>query len=336
MAKKLMTKHILSALIFALCMVGMSTPTFAQTSRQVRKERMKALRKCKTKKSQTPVIRLNFKKLLTVEEFLNYPEKLQISVHDKKEIDSVLLAQGVLPWDTDMDVKTQHYEDSVAQNGRLLAIRDYRHNELTCFFGREEPLILFGNQEISRKAFEELPEDTVAFVNFYLTDFVRDYYAPRGRHGVVYVCPRKIRSQLMYTRDLPLPASGRNYIEHFGVEWGGIPTTEGGWFSMFPYINEKLKEYQDEIDKGIHATVATSCIIHTDGTVEPFFVERIDTNSELTREQMEKLTKIAADVLRSLPPMMSGGGLLYNRRTHEYIWDSREVSRSIPISFHKD
>ena len=65
-------------------------------------------------------------------------------------------------------------------------------------------------------------------------------------------------------------------------------------------------------------------------------MERIDTNSELTREQMEKLTKIAADVLRSLPPMMSGGGLLYNRRTHEYIWDSREVSRSIPVRFDKD
>ena len=329
-----MTKYVLTALICALCIAGATIPSQAQTNRQVRKERMKALRQCKTKKGQLPVIRLNLKEELTVKDFLDYPEKLRISVRDTT-IDSISASLGMLPIEPGLDVTTQHYLDSVAQDSRRLSIREYRRNELSCFFGREDPLILFGNQEISKKAFEELPEDTVAFVNFYLTDFVREYYAPKGKHGIVYVCPRKTRSKLMYTKGLPLPANGRNYIEHFYTEWGGLPTS-GDWFSLSDYIKEKQKEYKDEIDNGTHATVITSCIVHTDGTVEPFFVEQMNIYKELTMEQKKKLARIAADIIRSMPPIKPGAGELYDRNSYRYVEDPREVYRSIPISFHKD
>lgn len=295
---------------------------------------MKMIRAHSVKKNKPPFILLDRTTELSVEDFLNLTDSIAWFAYEKPG-DPALSDYREKATNGILEVRTGHYNDSVRQTTRRTYLTQYRKNEMECFFGKGSPLILFGNQEISRETYETLPEDTVAFVNFYLNDFVKDFYAPQGKQGIVYVCPRKQRSKIKYMENLPLPANGRNYMD-------GFPTTtygtfrDGGYNSHFGYINTKKKEYLDEIDKGMNATVITSCVIHTDGIIEPILTERIDSERELTREQKEKLIRIANEIIRSMPPWEPGQELLYDKSIHKYVGGTREVSRSISICLRRE
>lgn len=311
------------------CFLVFYTPSIAQPSSKQKRERMKIVKRFS--KKTNPHIRLNDKKKLSIEEFLNLSDSIQGIFHydgdsgDFNRCDDKT-TNGMI------DVVTVQYHDSLELAYRREEMKLYRENEIECFFGREEPLILFGDRKISRKEFCELSEDTVAFVNFYLTNFVREYYAPIGENGIVYVCPRNTRSMIKYTRDINYPANGRNYLK--SVMYPSPSFRSGGWYSYIPYINEKVKEYSKSIDKGLKATVIISCVIRPNGAIDPILVERIDTKQKLTTDQQNSLVEISEQIIRSMPKWEKPGvDILYDKRNKVYIEDLREYSVSLPIGF---
>lgn len=314
---------------FITYVLGSFMPSFAQPTPRQRRERMKIVKR--VSKIRNPFIRLNDNKEISVEEFINLSDSIW----------------GIFPYQNDselahqwgekgkngmINVTTVQYQDSLAIAYRKEEIKLYRENEMECFFGKDEPLILFGDREISRQEYCELPEDTVAFVNFYMTKFVREHYAPNGANGIVYVCPRNTRSKIKYTRNIDYPANGRNYQR--SLMYPTPSFRDGGWYSYIPYIHEKVKEYRTSIDKAIKATVIISCVIRPNGSIDPILVERIDTQQELTTEQQDTLVEISEQIIRSMPKWDNPGlELLYDKRTKEYIADEREYAVSIPVAF---
>jgi hypothetical protein len=319
-------KFLLLAIAVTICV-----PILAQPTAKQKRERMKIVKRISKKKK--PLILLNEKKELSVKEYVNLSDSISILVLHKNG-SSGAAYYGEKGTDGVISIRTQQYQDSLDSYYRRNAIVAYRQNEMDCFFGNEEPLILFGEHEISRKAFYELPEDSVAFVNFYLTDFVKEYYAPHGKKGIVYVCPRKKSSGIKYTESFPLPANGRNYLYDFGYSWTSFEAT-GDSISCGEYIQVALKAYEDEIDKSIQATVVVSCVIHTDGTIKPFLVERIETKQALAKELQEKLVRISEEVIRSMPAWQPGYGTLHDIRNNRDIIDEREAYRPISVHFGK-
>ncbi|MDO4202683.1 MAG: hypothetical protein Q4D25_11300 [Bacteroidales bacterium] len=316
-------------LLFIFLMLGNVAVSFSQPTPKQRHERLKIVKK--VSKTKNPYIRLNDNKELTVEEFLNLSDSI-LWIHSYKSGDARTSHLGEKATKGVIELWTRQYADSLEQAYRREMIKLYRENEMECFFGKDEPLILFGNREISRKEYSELPEDTVAFVNFYMTDFVRGHCAPKGKGGIVYVCPRSSRSEIKYTRYISCPANGRNYLRPMLYPTPSF--RDGGWYSYSPYINEKVKEYRVPISVGERAQCVVSCVIRPNGSIDPILVERIDSSKELTAEQQDKLVEASEDIIRSMPKWENSGyELVYDKLRKEYLMDVREYSVSIPITF---
>lgn len=315
---------------WVLYVLGFSYHLSAQPISIQRRERMKIVKRIS--RTRNPYIRLNDNTKISVEEFLNMSDSIQWLRSYKSGSERAALwgekgVNGVI------DLRTVQYNDSLEMLCRINSIRDYRRNEMNCFFGNKQPLILFGDREISRKDFCELPEDTVAFINFFLTDFVKEYYAPKGSWGIVYVCPRNTRSQIKYIPSMDLPANGRNYIDDFYKKM--FPYFTGGdEYSHMSYIHEIMKGYKEKIGKKINATVYISCVVRPNGTIDPILVEDIQTQQELTDVQLETIISISEDIIRTMPRWeMPGRGIVYDKKNNVYYEDIREYSISIPIGF---
>lgn len=314
-----------------LFIFGFSISAFSQVSMKQKRERKKMIRECS--KSKNPYIRLDQLKELSVDEFLNYSDSIYQIIR-VKGTDTITNSQNQnVVVDGAILVITPQYHDMRNFESRKASIRDYRVNEIKTFFGREAPLILMGDREITREEYYELSEDTVAFVNFYMTDFVKKYYAPKGSRGIVYVCPRNTRSHIKYIPTLDLPANGRNYINDFYREI--FPCFMGhNKISHVFYTNEKVKEYKEKIGNDIKAIVCISCVVRPNGTIEPILVEDIETRQELTDVQLGTIISISEEIIRTMPRWeMPGGGVIYNKGNRVYLEDIREHSISIPICF---
>lgn len=303
--------------------------TYPQVTKQQIKERKQLIKSFG--KSTSPIIVVDKKKVISTEEFIHLQDSLLHYTLSKNSHSFNLL-------DNDnneryiLDVTTLHYIDSLSMINRQNSMKSYRENELRCFFGDEEPLILFGTNRITKKDYINLREDTVAFVNFYVTDFIKEYYAPEGDKGIVYVCPRRIRSNIKYTDQLSRPANGRNYIEDFPIAIHPY-FKNGDLRAHIPYLQEKVKEYKDDNIAGIKASVEISCVINTDGTIVPLFVEQIHAKQSLENKTKELLVTAANKIIQSMPNWEPGKGIIYNMANNKEIEDPREFSITIILKF---
>lgn len=322
---------IIKSFIWIFCLFGFQNTIFSQIPSKQRRERKKMIRECS--QSKNPYIRLDRFKTLTVDEFLDYSDSIY-RITKIKGVDTITNHQDKrIVVDGALLVTTQQYHDAMELESRKSGIQDYRANEMRTFFGSEDPLILFGDREITRKEYCELPEDIVAFVNFYMTDFVKRHYAPEGSKGIVYVCPRNTRSKIKYIPTIDLPANGRNYIDDFYKDL--FPCFTGGnKYSYFSYINEKVKECKDKMDKNIKATVSISCVVRPNGTIDPILIEDIKTQQELTDDQTASIISTSEEIIRAMPRWeMPGGGVVYEKESRTCFDDPREYSITIPIAF---
>ena len=305
--------------------------SYSQVTAKQRRERMKMIRECS--QSKNPYIRLDRFKTMTVDEFLNFPERIN-HITKIRGVDTLMnhLDERVVV-DGALLVETQQYHDEKELSSRKSSISDYRANEMRTFFGSEDPLILMGDRNITRKEYCELPEDTVAFVNFYMTDFVKRHYAPEGNKGIVYVCPRNTRSKIKYIPTIDMPANGRNYIDDFYKEI--FPCFTGGdGFSHLPYIRERAKKYKEKMNNDIKAIVYISCVVRPNGTIDPILIEDIKTQQELTDDQTASIISASEDIIRTMPRWeMPGGGVVYEKESRTCFDDPREYSITIPIAF---
>ena len=136
-------KFLLLAIAVTICV-----PILAQPTAKQKRERMKIVKRISKKKK--PLILLNEKKELSVKEYVNLSDSISILVLHKNG-SSGAAYYGEKGTDGVISIRTQQYQDSLDSYYRRNAIVAYRQNEMDCFFGNEEPLILFGEHEISRK-----------------------------------------------------------------------------------------------------------------------------------------------------------------------------------------
>ena len=313
-------KHL--AILLTL-LLGTSAICMGQVSSKTVRERKKLVKTYSSK--QNPIITLD-SKTISLEDFLRLPDDTIAGIVPYKTGEPPLFEGAVI------DIKTHHYFDSIHVAYRVSGIQRYREHEMETFFGNDEPLILFGARQISRNEFIHLPEDTVAFVNFYFSDFVKDYYGPKAKHGLVYVCPRAARSTIIYNDALPLPANGRNYMDSFSTVFGGTYDDPSN-ITVSRMIQNKLSQYKALIDKDVKATVYVSCIIHTDGRIEPNIIERFDNATDEAMQQRDMLIHISKEIINSLPSWEPAHEILYNRYTQINVTGIREVSVTLPVKF---
>ena len=324
-------KTIITHFVLLFLLFGYSLSSFTQISAKQKRERKKMIRECS--QSKNPYIKLDQFRVLSVDEFLNYSDSIYEIIQVKGTTSITNHQNKNIAVDGALLVFTPQYHDRMDLESRKSSIQEYRLNEIRTFFGEDSPLILMGDREISRKEYCELPEDTVAFVNFYMTNFVRRNYAPRGKNGIVYVCPRNTRSPIRYNPGMTLPANGRNYINDFYKDM--FPCFTGGnKLSHLSDIHEKAKEYSGQVGKDVKATVIISCVVRPNGTIDPILVEEVQSQQQLTDAQTESLVKAAEEIIRTMPRWeIAGGGVIYDKRNKEFIADQREYSVSIPITF---
>ena len=313
-------KHL--AILLTL-LLGTSAICMGQVSSKIVRERKKLVKNYSPK--QVPTITLD-SRTISLEDFLRLPDDTIAGIVPYKTGEHPLFEETVI------DIKTHHYFDSIHVVYRVSGIQRYREHEMETFFGNDEPLILFGERQISRNEFIHLPEDTVAFVNFYFSDFVKDYYGPKAKHGLVYVCPRAARSTIIYNDALPLPANGRNYMDSFSTVFGGTYDDPSN-ITVSRMIQNKLSQYKALIDKDVKATVYVSCIIHTDGRIEPNIIERFDNATDEAMKQRDMLINISKEIITSLPLWEPANEVLYNRYTQSFVSGQREVSVTLPVRF---
>lgn len=305
-------------------LLGTSAICMGQISPKIVRERKKLIKNHSYK--QNPIIKLD-SKTITIEEFLRLPDDTIAGIAPYYRTE-----ESPLPEEAVIAVQTHHYLDSIHVAYRVSGIQRYREHEMETFYGNDEPLILFGERQISRNEFIHLPEETVAFVNFYFSDFVKDYYGPKANYGLVYVCPRAARSTITYNDALPLPANGRNYMDSFSTVFGGTYDDPSN-ITVSRMIQDKLSQYKELIDKEVKATVYVSCIIHTDGTIEPIIIERFDNATEEAIQQRDMLIGISKEIIHSLPRWEPVNEILYNRYTQSYVTGIREASVTLPVKF---
>lgn len=278
-------------------------------------------------KRKKPLILINEKNVVSLDEYLSYHDKFvdynfiknkkyAISLYGKKAKNGVLR------------VYTHAYDDSLYSPMRDYVVKEFRKKEKNCFFGKSNPLILFGDKEISRQEYYDMPEDTVAFVNFYVTDFVKNFYGTKAKNGIVYMCPRKEHST--WERYwLSLPMGDRNYLydENRRIvfsEHDGLPDR---------YIKEKIKGYQGRYDKTDGAELTISCLIEADGTISPLFIENIEAKKELTNDEQAAYINIATEIINNMPKWYDVGILVYDRDKCGLYEEIRETSVSLYFKF---
>ena len=303
--------------------------SFSQSSQMTKKERKRLLKECQ-KKGDT-YITLDDKQI-DFKTFINLPDSItNITPFESLDKDSIDTSKQI-----HINAVTTQYLDSIHIANRKGIIRGYRVNEINTFFYKNNPLILYGNRRITRDEYYELDEADVAFVNFYLSDFVKEYYGTEAKHGIVFVCPRAKKSSIKYTDALPLPANGRNYMDDFGRVWGGWLTDNNGMDISHRYIQTKMQEYNDSIAFGTHAVVVVSCIVHTDGTIEPNIIENIYDANEQALLQKDKLIQFSKEIITSMPKWEPAFEMLYERYLNDAVMSYREKSVSLSVRFKKE
>lgn len=310
------------ALFISIVFLSMAQCNAQPSSKEIR-ERKKILKK--TFVNSQPDIILNGKQKLSVGEFLNLSEELECII----PISASLYAGPSL------GVVTKKFLEEEKKRIRKNQIKEYRQNEMQCFFGEKEPLIYFGDSIITKEKYYLLEEDTIAFVNFYPTDFVKQYYAEQGGgNGIVYVCPREIRLSLPYSsHNLPIPIGGRNYSHPTGPN--GYPCYDYDnrrGENEYSYIKKALSKYKDEIPPNTKATIVLACVVDIHGRIKPILVEDFLNANELGKSQMDRLIEICKEVLLAMPEWEPTCGNIYDRFEKYVIPYYTEGYIQIPIA----
>jgi len=306
--------------IFMVLAFLLSSECFAQPSSKVIRERKKMVKKTF---GNSPVhIILNGKRKMSLEEFLNFSE----------ETESVFACNTTEENTPSIGVYTKAFMVEERMRQRKNAIRIYRENEMSCFFGDKSPLIYFGEKIITKIEYYNLDEDTVAFVNFYPTDFVRQYYSAKGgENGVVYVCPRERRLELPYSsHHLPIPVGGRNY--YYTTQYGS-PTfnLNNRSENEHSYIKRALVKYKDAIMPKTKAVIVLGCVVSTTGKIQPILIEDVRKTNDLGVEQMGKLIEISKEIILSMPEWVPPVANVYDNEDRLNIAYYTETYVQIPI-----
>lgn len=296
---------------------------YAQPSSKEIRERKKILKK--TFANGQPEILLNGKEKISVEEFLNLSEELDCIV----PLTATSYSGPVLV------VDTKAFTEEEKMRHRKTQIKNYRQNEMQCFFGSKAPLIYFGDSIISKEQYYLLDEDTVAFVNFYPTDFVKQYYAEQGgENGIVYVCPHEMCLSLPYsTHNLPIPIGDRNYSHPAGPNGDpcyNIDNRRGE--DEYSYIRKALSKYKGEIPANTKATIVIACVVDTHGHIKPVLIEDFRDANELGITHMNRLIDICKEVILTMPEWEPTCGNIYDRVERRVIPYSTEGYIQIPIA----
>lgn len=313
-------------LFLFFCSLFICSNTLAQVPQKVIRERKEIVRKLS---KNNPIIRINEKECTDVNEFIFCPDSFSSVIFLKpSKMDRDDHAPKLI-------VMTKSYALRKDSLDRQYGIREHRIKEMNFFFGSDEPLILYGDKKITRKEFYNLPENEVAFVNYYVSDFVKSYYASIGaKNGIVYVCPRQIPSTIRYHWQLPMPANGRNYLLK---EVGNEPFYDkhDGSVSQGLYIGKMVPLYYNAIEDETKATVVVSCKVDTEGKISPLFVERISYCNAAGLRQKDKLIDIALEIINSMPAWSPGFDWLFDPTINDYVSCLRESSISLEIPFRK-
>lgn len=294
----------------------------AQTTKKVRKERKQLVKKYLSAGNQS----IFFDgKPISVEDFYNIPQEniAGIDPYSSNDDDKSGKCESLRIFST-------NHRDSVCIANRRGRIKSYRQKEMGCFYGSNEPLIMFGDRKINREEYYELAEDKVAFVNFYFSDFAKSYYGPEAKYGLVYVCPRTTKSSIVYDDGLPLPANGRNYIDDFSTLFGNVFDSSVR-VQNTREINRKLNENQELKAIGCKATITVSCIVHTDGSIEPKIIENFCDYNEAADNNKDRLFAIVKDAISSLPNVDPVIEILYNKHLKDNVTGTREASFSVTV-----
>lgn len=314
----------IKVLIVFICLAIIPKESYSQVSKKQIRERKHLLKTLSSKRDSAII--MDETKFLSPEQFLALSEDSISSMLHLKDTN----ASGKKDY---IEVTTVHYVDSINIAHRKSEIKDYRKNEVFCFFGNQEPQIWFGDKSISVKEFLDLPEDTVAFVNFYFSDFVKEYYPSKNKNGIIYVQPRATRSHIKYTKYLTMPANGRNYRYSFGEAL--LPEFEkGSGTSTRFYLAEKVKEKVGKYDEGLGVSLYVSCVISGDKSIKPILVERVESPNKLEKEQLDNMISLAYEIIHEMPQWHESGlGILYNKLDNQYYYDEREFSVSLEFHF---
>ena len=280
-------------------------------------------------KDVEPLIILDDSRKISKKEFVNCPDvdyyvpNLRIKETASSGGDSI----------SAIKVFTIAYEDSAREVYFHNRVKSFRSNEILSFFGKATPLILCDGKEISVKEYVAIPDESIAFVNFYMNPYVRACYAPKGENGVVYVKLREKAVSFRYNDGMTLPVNGRNYMEELFSN-AIPPFLPESYYTgnLEHYVSSKVEEHAAEWN-GINAFVVMSCQVDTLGKVEPIMPEWLESDMDLSEEQKGAVIKVAKDIISEMPLFEYGIVRIYNERKRRYEVDRREFSITIPFCF---
>ncbi|MBQ0023983.1 MAG: hypothetical protein KBT29_12190 [Prevotellaceae bacterium] len=312
----------MKSLLLLLSLLTLSMSVHAQVSKEQLKKRKKIIKQYSRKGD--PLIYFNDRRRITVKEFFDAPGTIVTTSSD------VLLDDESKAKRTVIFVSTREYLDSCYLERRKLIAENYKRHEMDFFFGSEYPLILLDGMEISRDEYISMGEDKVAFANFYLSDFVKENYAP---NGMVYVCSRAKAEPLTYNKVLPLPVNGRNYIDELERMCGGFYIADPSRNGADSFLKKKVLECSDSLGNGVTATLVVSCKVDTEGKVSPIVVERMENANEQAMAMKDKLIALSKKMIDELPAWEPCEEMLYNSVTNDYEYDRRAYTVRIYVKF---
>ncbi len=193
---------------------------------------------------------------------------------------------------------------------RSFMVKQFRINELETFFGLQIPVFNMDGKVISKNDFLTFNEDTIAFINYYMTDFVKYYY---GKNGLVYILTNKNKRNISYRElpELPIPIEGRAHILNY--DW--YPTTS---WNINTFTHEWLKKHPINNKSNGSGKVMVSCIIETDGHINPIVVTDIEHYETYKDEEIKSIVETAMAIIRAMPkwePVYKDGDLTISHVT---------------------
>ena len=178
---------------------------------------------------------------------------------------------------------------------RNLEVREYRKRELVALFGYNTPQFLLNGKEMSKNDFLCLPEDSISIINYYTSSFVRQYYTPDKKNGIVYVEPTGNSRNLSFKQiyDIPFPSEERCH---------NLSTAEASpTFDKETYVKQWLQRYCPEQIKEIHTKILISCVVKANGQIKPICVIDILGYDRMERTIQKIIVDTTMSIVESMP-----------------------------------
>lgn len=204
-----------------------------------------------------------------------------------------------------VDVTSVEGDIKASQVFRKTDVFGYRYNELDNFFGFNRPLVLLNGNEITVREFVRLGEDSVAFIGYYTTDFVKSRYGEKGKNGVVIVKTSDNIIDITDVNNLPMPLEPRNYITTH-------PHQMPLGFDLTGFSEEWLSKNAPSELKGIKTEVYVSTMVLSDGTIKPIIVTDIKDYESMDTNIQDYIVETSMILVNSMPK----ADLIEPRTTH--------------------